>query len=100
MELIITQPANIAFRSLTEEDRRRVATLFDQLKNGEHDEHFRSQAHPLASDPSVNELRTSSNIVIFFGFEDEAIVILDLVRRQALESIRGAGLRAVHEDVH
>ena len=100
MEVVLSQPAGMALRSLTDEDRRQAAAWFDHLRNWESDDFIRSRAHALKSDPSVFVLRTTSDIRIFFTIDDGKIVIVDLARRQALEQFKNSTVRVAHEGIH
>ena len=85
MQVDLTEPVTIALRTLGEDERRRVSSWFDHLKNWENDEFVRSNSHRLASDKNVYVLRTSSDLRIFFTFIDGNIVVLDIARKDAIE---------------
>jgi hypothetical protein len=86
MHVEISQPAAIAIQTLGTEDRRNVMAWFDHLANWKNDSFVRERAHRLSKDDRVYVLRTSSDIRIFFSFEEDRIVILDIARTAALQS--------------
>ncbi len=85
MQVVITEPVTIALRTLGEDERRRVTSWFDHLKNWDKDEFVRSRSHRLTSDENVYVLHTSSDIRIFFSLDDGRIVIRDLATKDTLQ---------------
>ena len=86
MKVVETPPVEIAIRTLSDEDRRRVWALFDHLKNWENDAHVRQSSERLASASDVYLLKTSNDIRIFFTLKDDRIEILDIATRAGIMS--------------
>jgi hypothetical protein len=84
MDLVLAEPAEIALRTLEQDDRRRVNALCDALKNWENDATIRSRSKLLAGDDGTYVLDTSTDICIFFTFDQGRIVVLDIARRSSL----------------
>lgn len=88
MQVIISEPAAIAIRTLSDDDQRRVEAWCNQLANWETDAFVRERAHALEMDETVLVLRTSTDIRLFFTVEKDRIVVLDVARKDALRSFR------------
>src|SRR3712207_4863681 len=86
MNVVLTQPVEIALRTLGEEDRRQVSAWLDHLKNWENDPFVREHSHKLASSEDVYVLRTNTDIRIFFALQQGRIVVLDIARKATLMS--------------
>jgi mRNA-degrading endonuclease RelE of RelBE toxin-antitoxin system len=86
MNVVLTQPVEIALRSLSDEDRRKMAAWLDHLKNWENDPHVRKQSHKLDSTEGVYVLRTSTDLRIFFSLQEDQIVVLDIARKGTIMS--------------
>jgi len=94
MKVVETPPVEIAIRTLSDEDRRRVWALFDHLKNWENDAYVRQSSERLASasdvyllkTSDVYLLKTSNDIRIFFTLKDDRIEILDIATRAGIMS--------------
>jgi len=86
MNVILTQPVDIALRTLGEEDRRNVMAWLDHLKNWENDDFLRSHSHKLNPEDNVYVLKASADIRIFFRLEKSDIVILDIARKATIVS--------------
>jgi hypothetical protein len=84
MNVILTQPVEIALRTLDEDDRRRVVAWLDCLKNWETDDYVRKRSHQLNPDEDVYVLKTSTDIRIFFRLEPDAIAVLDIARKETI----------------
>ena len=67
MNVILTQPVEIALRSLSDEDRRKISAWLDHLKNWENDSFVRDRSHPLESNEGVYVLRTNTDLRVFFS---------------------------------
>jgi len=81
MNVVLTQPVEIALRTLSDEDRQKMSAWLDHLKNWENDPHVRKQAHELASSEGVYVLRTSTDLRVFFSLQQDQIVVLDIARQ-------------------
>ena len=88
-KLVTTPPVDIALRMLDTEDRRRVHAWFDHLKNWDNDSFVRSHSVPLETVEDVYVFRTSSDLRIFFRFDGDQIVILDLASKDAILAMTG-----------
>ena len=86
MNVIQTQPVEIALRTLGEEDRQKVVAWLDHLKNWENDAFVRGQAKQVGPDDRVFVLNTSTDFVIFFRLEKDRIVLLDVATKATLLS--------------
>ncbi len=83
MKVVETPPVEIAIRTLSDEDRRRVWAWFDHLKNWENDPFVREHSQRLASATDVYLLKTSNDIRIVFELNDDRIEILELPKRRS-----------------
>lgn len=86
MNVVLTQPVEIALRSLSDEDRRKMSAWLDHLRNWENDPHVRKQSHKLESSEGVYVLRTSTDLRIFFSLQEDQIVVLDIARKGTIMS--------------
>lgn len=86
MNVILTQPVEIALHTLGEDDRRNVTAWFDHLRNWENDEFVREHSQKLSSGENVYVLKTSTDIRIFFRLEKFDIVVLDIARKSTIVS--------------
>ncbi len=81
MNVIKPEYVDTALRTLTVDERRKVFSWFDQLKNWENDEHLRHLAKAM-NDDATYALTTPDDMRIFFTLDEAEgeIVILDLAR--------------------
>jgi len=86
MNVILTQPVEIALRTLGPEDREKVVAWFDHLKNWENDSLLRSQAKRVNSADNVYVLKTGGDVRIFFRLEQDRIAILDIATKATILS--------------
>lgn len=86
MDVTLSQPATIAMRTLPEDDRRRVASWIDHLKNWHNDPFVRSHSRRLDGDDGVYMLLTSTDFRVFFELQDREITVLDIARQDMLQS--------------
>jgi hypothetical protein len=86
MNVVLTQPVEIALRTLGEEDYRKVSAWLDHLKNWENDRFVRERSHKLASADGVYVLQTSTDFRIFFTLQQDQIVILDIATKATIKS--------------
>lgn len=84
MKMILTQPVEIALRSLGEEDRQRVTAWLDHLKNWDQDDFVQEQSHKLDSFENVYVLKTNTDFRIFYRVKKDTIVVLDIATRSTL----------------
>lgn len=84
MNVVQTPPVQIAIRTLSEEDRRRVWAWFDHLRNWESDSFVREHSEKLPSSSNVYVLKTSTDDRIFFRLEGDQIEILDIASRATI----------------
>ena len=96
MDLIISHPAEIALNTLGEDDRRKIHAWFDHLRNWETDQFVQSKSRKLdlAGDESVYVLRTSTDLRLFFILGSDRIEVIDIARRDSLERVGQASVRA------
>lgn len=87
MEIVQTPPVEIALRTLSREDRRRVKAWFQHLANWESDPFVRERSEKLPSSDDVYVLKTSvEGLRIFFQLEKGQIKILDIATKAAIVS--------------
>lgn len=86
MKLVVTQPVQIALRTLSAEDRRMVLACLDHLRNWENDAVVRERSHKLASGEGVYVLQTSTDIRIFYRHQQDEIVVLDIAKKATIVS--------------
>jgi hypothetical protein len=84
MKVVLTQPVEMALRTLSEEEQRKVSAWFDHLANWENDPVVRERSHPLPSTESAYVLRTNTDIRIFFELEQDRIVVRDLANKETI----------------
>ena len=84
MNVILTQPVEIALRTLGEEDRLRVTAWFEHLKHWEKDDYVRRRSQKLNPDEEVYVLKTNTDLRIFFRLEQDRIEILDIARKDTI----------------
>jgi hypothetical protein len=88
MHVTLSDAAEFALRTLDEDDRRRVTSWSDHLKNWENDEMLRSQARRLREEEDVYYLQTGTDLGIFFTLNGDQILIRDLARTETLQLFR------------
>jgi len=86
MNVILTQPVDIALRTLGDDDRRTVSAWLDHLRNWENDDFVRNHSKKLDTMDNVYVLRTSTDIRIFFKLDAHGIEVLDIARKAAIVS--------------
>jgi hypothetical protein len=93
MNVVQSPPVQIAIRTLSEEDRRRIWAWFDHLRNWENDSFVREHSEKLPSSTNVYVLKTTNDVRIFFRLEDDQIEILDIATKATIMSSgrQGAG---------
>jgi mRNA-degrading endonuclease RelE of RelBE toxin-antitoxin system len=84
MNIVLTQPVEIALRTLRAEDRRKVSAWLDSLKNWDDDPYIREHAHKLDAGEDVYVLRTSTDFRIFFSLQQDQIVVLDIAKKATI----------------
>ncbi len=92
MNVTLSHAAEIAVRTLVDEDRRKVHAWIDCLKKWEQDAFVQSKAQKLIL-PQVDNvyvLRTSADLHIFFILEANRIEVIDIARGDSLERVRHA----------
>ena len=92
----IAEPAQIALRNLSDDDRRRVGAWIDNLKNWGCDPFVAQHSKQLDADQNVYMLLTSSDIRIFFSLEEDVITVLEVAKKATIINsgqISGAGSR-------
>jgi hypothetical protein len=85
MNVILTQPVEIALRTLGDEDRQKVLAWFNHLKNWENDAFVRRQAQRLNASENEYVLKATSDLRIFFQLERDQIVVLDITTKSTLQ---------------
>ena len=84
MNVEIAAPADIALRTLSEDDRQRALAWQDHLRNWEGDQFVRTHSHKLSSSENTYVLQTSTDLRIFFTKEDDKITVFDIAKLSAL----------------
>lgn len=92
MTVSLNHTADIAMRTLGEEDRRKVFAWIDNLKRWEEDSFVRSKAKKLDVKTSENVfvLNTSTDLSILFVLHVDHIELIDIARPASLETVRQA----------
>ena len=92
MNVILSHAAEIALRTLGDEDRRKVHAWVDHLKGWDQDSFVQSKAQKLnlPQADNVYVLRTSTDLHIFFILEEDRIEVIDIARGDSLERVRHA----------
>ena len=90
MKALVTTPnVDFALRTLGTEDQLRVKAWFDHLKNWDTDSFVRTHSFPLKTVEGVYVFRTTSEFRIFFRFDGDQIVILDVTTKRAILAFTG-----------
>jgi hypothetical protein len=92
MELTLNHAAEIALRTLGDEDRRKVHAWFDYLRNWERDEWVRSHSSKLdlPGPDTIYVLQTGTDLRIFFDLHADRIEVVDIARHASLSTVRQA----------
>jgi hypothetical protein len=87
MKVIKTAAVDSAIRTLGEEERRKVFSWFDHLRNWENDEHVRKMSKAMIYQDTY-VLNTSDDIRIFFTLNEaeNEIVIVDISKPSRFET--------------
>jgi hypothetical protein len=96
MQVELTHAAEIALRTLGDDDRRHVHAWCDRLRDWEHDEAIRSRARRLDVPglADVYVLTTTTDLRIFFTVGVDRIEVTDIAFQESLQAfahaLRGA----------
>jgi hypothetical protein len=92
MNLVLSHAAEIALRTLGDEDRRKVHAWFDYLKNWDNDQFVRSKSRKLELPGSdeVYVLKTTTDLHLFFILHPNHIEIIDIARSDSLQTVSQA----------
>jgi mRNA-degrading endonuclease RelE of RelBE toxin-antitoxin system len=92
MMILLSNAAEIALRTLGDEDRRQVHSWIDRLREWEKDTLVKSRAQKLelTQGENVYVLRTGTDLRIFFAPGKERIEVIDIARRESLDTVRRA----------
>lgn len=82
--VVISQPVEIALRTLEAESARKVRAAFDRLQDWDNDEFAQTHSHSLEGVSGAYVLRTNSDMRIFFRLDGNTITILDIARKPAI----------------
>ena len=87
MRVVKTSSVNAAIRTLSEDDRQKVFSWVDHLKNWENDEHVRQMSKPMVYQ-NTYVLNTSDDIRLFFTLDstENEIVIVDIAKPSRFET--------------
>jgi hypothetical protein len=90
MDVKLTQPAEIAIRTLPDGERRRLMSWLDRLKDWPTDESVNSSVRRLPSHngEDLYVLRVGGELRLAFALRDDVISVLDVFRRDALDAFR------------
>ncbi len=86
MKLSLFPPVQIALRTLSQEERRKVRAWFTHLGNWENDPYVRRLSHRLEGPENIYVLRTTDDIRIFFKIEGNELTVLDIATRATIAS--------------
>ena len=84
MNVVETSPVNIALRTLSDDERRKVWAWFDHLRNWESDAFVREHSKELPGSQGVYVFQTTDDLRIFFRLESDRIVLLDIATKDTL----------------
>lgn len=87
MNVVTTEPVDIAVRILDADKRRRVQSWFETLENWENDPHTRSKSK-LIEEPDVYALSTSDGTWVFFCKTADTITLLDIASQETIDRSR------------
>jgi hypothetical protein len=88
MNLVVSPSAEIALRTLGDEDRRKIFAWFGYLRNWENDPFVQSKSRKLdVAGEDVYLLKTSTDIRIFFTIRVDGIEVIDIARRDSLAAV-------------
>jgi hypothetical protein len=98
MEVILSHAAAIAYRTLDDDNRRRVDAWVRHLSNWETDLSVQKESHLLALEDNANSntyiLRTSTDLRIFFVLHADHIELIDIARRDTMREFAEASQHA------
>ncbi len=84
MKVVLSQPVEIALRTLSAEERKKVMIWLHHLKRWETDSFVREHSRELESSEGVYVLRTNTDFRIFFTVQNDQIEVLDLATRATI----------------
>jgi hypothetical protein len=86
MNVAVAEPAQIALRNLSEDDRRRVGAWIENLARWDTDPFVREHSKKLEGGDNVYMLFTSTDVRLFFSLEGDTITVLDAARKATIIS--------------
>lgn len=91
MNVVVSNAAKIAVTGLSDEDRRRVHSWFDHLRNWSTDQEVQKNSmRPLPEEePNMYVLRGTSGVRIFFTVGEDQITVVDVARKESLRTAGG-----------
>jgi mRNA-degrading endonuclease RelE of RelBE toxin-antitoxin system len=89
MEIVLTDSAKIAFRTLSAREQDRVQGLLAALKNWDHDPHIQKVSQPLIY-KDVYVLKATDGMRIFYNKGAEQILILDIAKKKTVDQFADA----------
>ena len=89
MQITLSERVKTALNTLSRDDRERVNTWFDYLRNWEDDPFVRSQSITLnVKGQSVNMFRTSTDVRIFYtvDLQNKTVLVIDIATKDTILS--------------
>jgi mRNA-degrading endonuclease RelE of RelBE toxin-antitoxin system len=86
MNVIVAEPAQIALRNLSADNRRRVWAWIENLKRWDTDLFVKQHSKKLNTSDNVYMLLTSTDVRIFFALEEDTITVLDVAKKATIIS--------------
>ncbi len=90
----ISEHARFPYMTLGAEDRRNIDAWFDYLRNWRNDPFIRSKSKHLRTGDETYTIQISSDLVIAFKIDDDAVTILSIFRKEALRPFEAMAKRA------
>ncbi len=89
MKLQLAGQAEIAYDTLSEQDRRLIDERFERLRHWRDDDYVRSHSILLEADEGVYALRPGTDYIVVFKVADDQVTVLSIFTEEALRRFHG-----------
>lgn len=89
MKLVTQRAVDMALRTMSDAERKKVLGWFDQLKNWNNDAKVRKNSFKLEAFEDLYMLKTRGELRIFFRLGADEVTIIDIASRSTILALGG-----------